>query len=82
MANPLTDPDILAEWKGNPLTQAFLGYLRDRQMALMEAWALGSMEAPEQQAQAVILGQLHRISSDDIADHYAAQKSEGIVPDE
>ena len=48
-------------WKASPVTAEFLSLLAARQQALMAAWGSGSPLTPEQQAQAVILGQLARI---------------------
>lgn len=54
------------QWKDSPLTREFLSILANRQLALMEAWARGSLMAPEQQAQAVILGKLAEVSFEDV----------------
>lgn len=68
--NPLTDPEKLADWKGNPLTAAFLNYLRDRRQRLMEAWAEGRNLSPEEQAASVLMGRLLNLSSDDVREFY------------
>lgn len=81
MSNLLTDKEAFQEWINSPLTLEWIKYLKDRQQALMEAWSQGSMTSPEEQAQAVLLGQLARIRSEDIMDHYSHQRSEGIVPE-
>lgn len=51
-------------WRDNPLTQEFLGLVRKRQQELTAAWGRGLPLSPEQQAQAVLLGQLAGISFD------------------
>jgi hypothetical protein len=53
-------------WKDNPLTREFLSLLGKRQLNLMEAWGRGQPMAPEQQAQAVILGQLAQVRFEDV----------------
>lgn len=68
--NRMTEPDSFREWLDNPATQDFLKYLRERQMALMEAWGRGLMTSPEQQAQAVLLGRLSDLSFEDMIEHY------------
>jgi hypothetical protein len=55
-------------WRDHPLTAEFLKLLDRRRLHLMEAWATGQPLAPEQQAQAVLLGQLIQVSCDDLRD--------------
>lgn len=69
----LLDPESFQAWKDHPVTREYLQYLKARQWALMEAWGRGQIWAPEQQAQAVLLGQLAVISSADVAEHYGIE---------
>ena len=78
MANLLTSREEFQRWTEHPGTVAFLEYLRDRQEALMVAWARGSQMAPEQQAQAVMLGQLVSLSADEIASDYGIEVTENV----
>ncbi len=57
----LTNKADFLEWRDHPLTQEFLGLLRAKQCRMMEAWGSGTAWAAEQQAQAVLLGQLARL---------------------
>lgn len=66
----LLDPEQFQAWKEHPVTAEFLRFLKDRQRGLMEAWGRGVALCPEQQAQAVLLGQLAGISSAEVAEHY------------
>lgn len=72
----LLDPGEFRAWKDHPTTVEFLRFLKDRQMALAEAWARGTVWSPEQQAQAVLLGQLAEISSADVAEQYGVELKE------
>ena len=63
-------------WKDNPLTREYLQYLRDRQSNLKEAWARGKLLTVEQQAQAVLLGQLAEMGWDEIAAQYEIATAE------
>jgi hypothetical protein len=60
-------------WKDSPLTREYLQFLRDRQAALMRAWAEGKSLTPEHQAQAVLLGQLAEIRWHDVAEQYGIE---------
>ncbi len=66
----LSDREAFQAWKDSPATKEFLSFLRDRQSDLMSAWGLGAMMGPEQQAQAVLLGQLADLTWQDLADQY------------
>lgn len=68
--NPLTDPEKLADWKGNPLTAAFLNYLADRRQRLMEAWGEGKSLSVEEQAASVLMLRILNLSSDDVREFY------------
>ena len=72
MTQLLLDPEEFQRWKDCPLTQCFLNYLRDRQSDLMLAWGRGLVVLPEEQAQAVVLGQLAEIRFEDIEQQYPA----------
>lgn len=73
MSNLLINREEFQRWADHPGTKAFMTYLADGQRALMKAWAAGKSLVPEQQAQAVLLGQLVRVSSDDIARQYGVE---------
>jgi hypothetical protein len=66
----LTDPAAFQEWTAHPTTQEFLAFLKSRQSDLMEAWGRGTALTVEQQAQAVLLGQLSAIRCDDVREYY------------
>lgn len=66
-------------WKENPLTKDFLSLLAKRQASLMEAWGRGVPMAPEQQAQAVVLGQLAEISFDAVRDMAGLEPVEPVA---
>lgn len=63
----LTNRAAFLEWRDQPRTQEFLKLLRAKQCRMMEAWGSGTAWAAEQQAQAVLLGELARLrfSEDD-----------------
>jgi hypothetical protein len=67
------DPETLRAWKDQPLTQAFLRYLKDRRQDLMVARARGACLTPEEQAQAVCLTALVGLSANDIARQYGGE---------
>jgi hypothetical protein len=62
----ILEAEEFQRWKDNPLTREFLSLLAQRQPALTEAWGRGVQMAPEQQAQAVILGQLAQVRFEDV----------------
>lgn len=66
------------QWKDSPLTQEFLSLLGKRQSALMESWGQGVHLLPEQQAQAVILGQLAEVSFEDVQDMAGIERGEPV----
>ncbi len=76
MDNLLTSKEEFQRWAEHPGTKAFLAYLLKRQAALMEAWGRGASLVPEQQAQAVLLGQMAGLNSDDIAHEYGVERPE------
>lgn len=57
----LTSPEEFQGWRDHPLTKEFLGLLLKRQRRLMEGWGSGRTMSAEEQAQAVLLGQLGRL---------------------
>jgi hypothetical protein len=73
----LLDREQFQAWKDHPVTVEFFQYLRARQWALMQAWGRGQIWSPEQQAQAVLLGQLAEISLADVAEQYDVEVSDG-----
>ena len=79
MANLLTEPEALEAWKSHPLTQAFLQYLGDRRQAMMDQWGRGQglpSILPDLQVEAVTLGTLLHLSSDDLRTFYNIEESE------
>jgi hypothetical protein len=68
MRMTILEPEEFQRWKDSPLTQEFLSLLKARQQNLMEAWGRGQPVSPEQQAQAVILGQLAQVRFEDVQD--------------
>ena len=67
MVNRLVNPETLGAWKSRPETQEFLRFLKDRQMVLMEAWSRGVSAS---QSEAVFLGEILNLSSEDVANFY------------
>ena len=61
----LTDRDQFRAWMDLPPTKEFFSLLRQKQVGLMERWAEGSAVTPEEQSQAVLLGQLARLRFDE-----------------
>lgn len=66
----LINQEELAEWKRHPVTAEFLAYLSDRQQALMELWGRGNPMSPANQAEAVTLGTMIHINSDEVRAFY------------
>ena len=66
MANPLQEEEVFQAWKDSPLTKAFRELLLTKQQNLSQAWARGHSMTPENQASAVLLGQLADLSHDDV----------------
>lgn len=85
MANLLTEPETLEAWRSHPLTKEFLRYLEDRRMAAMDQWGRGQflpMTLPNLQVEAVTLGTLLHLSSDDVRTFYGVDDGhdENIQP--
>ncbi len=77
--NPLVEPEQFQAWKGHRLTEPFLAYLRDRQMALMEAWGRGQALPLEYQAKASLLGELASLSCEQVRDFYQVnEETDGV----
>ena len=68
----ITNPEEFSQWLANPLTQEFLGLLKARHLRLTEAWGAGRQLTAEEQAQAVLLGQLARLRFSSDGDEVAA----------
>lgn len=66
----MKDRDSFQEWKDHPGTRDFLAYLAERQSRLMEAWGQGANLSPEEQAAAVLLGNLSKVSFEDMVWFY------------
>lgn len=72
----LSSPEEFLAWKEHPATQEYLTFLKDRQSDLKEAWGRGLSMTPEQQAQAVLLGQLVGLRWSDLAEQYGWKREE------
>lgn len=72
----LSSPEEFLAWKEHPATQEYLTFLKDRQSDLKEAWGRGLSTTPEQQAQAVLLGQMVDLRWSDLADQYGWKREE------
>jgi hypothetical protein len=72
----ILEPEEFQRWKDSQATKEFLSLLSRRRSNLMEAWAAGQPLAPEQQAQAVLLGQLSRVQHDDVLDMAGVEVSD------
>lgn len=57
----LTSQEGFQAWVDRKDTKEFLSILRSAQSRMMEAWGSGRIWSPEQQAQAVLLGELGRL---------------------
>lgn len=66
----LSNRDEFQAWKESPQTKEFLTFLRDRQSDLTAGWGRGLPMTPEQQGQAVLLGQLAECRWSDFAAQY------------
>jgi hypothetical protein len=73
----ILEQEAFQQWKDNPLTREFLSILKDRRQHLMEAWGRGQPLMPEQQAQAVLLGQLAEINFEDVQEMAGIEVSDG-----
>lgn len=73
----MKERDSFQEWKDQPGTRDFLAFLAKRQQRLMEAWGRGAPLTPEQQAQAVLLGRLSKVSFDDMIEHFELENDGG-----
>ncbi|HNG55645.1 MAG TPA: hypothetical protein PLR85_19855, partial [Nitrospira sp.] len=56
--NKLTDPEVFRMWKEHRLTKAYLEYLSQRRVNLMEAWGSGRLLQPEDQMEAFLCQQM------------------------
>ena len=74
----ILEPEEFQRWKDQPLTREFLKVLAKRRQALMEGWGSGQMLTPEQQSQAVLLGQLAAVSFDDVCDMAGVERAETV----
>lgn len=74
MRRPDLTEDEWKAWLVHPTTQAFFGYLRDRQQALMEDWAAGVAMPPLEQGATKALRDITRIAHGDIMDFYDQQE--------
>lgn len=75
--NPLMEPEAFQAWKDSPLTRGYLAALRQRQTDLMAAWGRGQAMSVENQAAAVLLGQLADLSHEDfMAEFFGVEVSD------
>ena len=61
----LQDRETFQAWVESPLTREFLSLLEAKHRHLKDKWGSGWVLSPEEQAQAVLLGQLARICHSD-----------------
>lgn len=73
LPNRLMDKEALAQWKAQPLTQAFLAYLARRRDNLSQAWARGRTLAVADQQEAFLCNQLLDLSAGDVAFAYGIE---------
>lgn len=73
----IQDKAEFQRWRDHPLTVEFLGVLAKAQSNLTEAWGRGQQLAPEQQAQAVMLGRLSRVQHNDILEMLGVEIEDG-----
>lgn len=67
------NPETFQEWKGHPLTQVFLSFLREQQETLGKTWMAGQSMPPEQQTKAQLMGELSRLEWGDYARFYGLE---------
>ncbi len=74
----LTDKADFQAWLSQPMTKAYLDYLRERRDHLAVSWAKGApgSHLPETQAQAVLLSRLCELNWGDIRDHYQIEEKD------
>ena len=75
----ILDKEEFQRWRDHPLTKEFLTLLGNRQRDLMEAWGRGHSLTPEQQAGAVLLGQLAGLSFEYVCDLAGIERPEEPV---
>lgn len=71
--NLLVNKSEMERWLAQPGTQAFLQFLKDRQLQLAMAWASGNPMDQVAQSQAETLGDLSRLEAVDVADFYGVE---------
>ena len=76
-ANQLADPEAMATLRSHPLMKEFRAVLALRQSHLMEAWSKGQPMGEAEQAQAVTLGRILSLSSEDVAELYGIEVNHG-----
>ena len=73
LPNRLMGKAALAQWKANPLTEAFLAYLDRRRDNLAQAWCRGACLAEADQSEARICGHLLGLTPADVAFVYGIE---------
>ena len=68
--NRLADPEQMAVWKAHPLTKEFHRFLRERRESWMDLWSRGQAMSERQQSEAVTLGWLENLRSEEIEAFY------------
>jgi hypothetical protein len=66
----------LEHWLSLRQTKLYLAFLRDQQAALGQLWARGQPMSPEQQAKALLMGELASLSWADYATFYGLEDTE------
>lgn len=75
----LLDPEQFQAWRRQPTTEEFFRLLTDWREALSEAWASGKAVSEQDRGQAILLGQLVGINSDEIAGRYGLERAAEVM---
>ena len=73
MSNPLTEREQFLKWRDNPLTQAFLAYLKDYRDQLAMEWAKGSPLTQQDQCRAEFANDLTELTCADVRGFYGLE---------
>jgi hypothetical protein len=68
--SPRFNQATFQEWRGHPLTQPFLQFLRDQRAALGEKWMAGADLSLQDQTKALLMGELSSLEWSDVAGFY------------
>lgn len=73
--------EAFQEWKAHPLTKVLLAFLRDNQTKLAQQWAAGTEMSPQQQAKALLMGELSALEWADYARFYGLEADDQDQPE-